>query len=397
MLPLLVFSHLRWDFVFQRPQHLMTRLARGGEVLFFEEPVRDTAPAFIEVMEPASHVKVLRPHTPVDAQGFHDDQLPVLSGLLREVLDELSMDDYCAWLYTPLAFPLLRALEPRAVIYDCMDELSAFSEAPSQLRQREQALMQKADIVFTGGPSLYQAKRSQHPSVYCFPSAVDVAHFAQGRDSINAHPELRGLARPRLGFFGVVDERFDCDLLASMADARPDWQICIVGPVVKIDEARLPRRSNIHYFGHRTYAELPAFLAGWDVCLMPFALNEATRYISPTKTPEYMAADKPVVSTPVTDVIELYADLVIIATARDFVAACERALDQTPSETALHRAAMRQRVAGISWDRTATSMARLVEAAIEAKELVALPKLAEQAMTSSAMQPPQLNSTSAGP
>lgn len=389
MSSLVVFSHLRWDFVFQRPQHLLTRFARIGNVLFIEEPVYDPGPPFVEISEPCANVRVFRPHTPIHAAGFHDDQMAVLAGLLSSAIKAASIGNYCAWFYTPMALPLLQILTPRAVIYDCMDELSAFSRAPLLMTQREQALLKVADVVFTGGPSLYEAKRMLHPSVHCFPSAVDAEHFARGSEAATAHPALAALDHPRVGFFGVVDERFDRDLLAALAQARPEWQICIVGPVVKIDPAQLPHSPNIHYFGQQTYADLPYFLAGWDVCLLPFALNEATRYISPTKTLEYMAAERPVVSTAITDVASLYGDLVLIAHSRaEFVDACARALNETPQECAMRRLSMRRRVAGMSWDNTAAAMTKLIEEAVDRRSIAAVCKKASA-------QAPQLSGTPA--
>ncbi|MDB5808671.1 MAG: UDP-galactopyranose mutase [Betaproteobacteria bacterium] len=368
MPPLVVLSHLRWDFVFQRPQHLMTRFAQTTTVWFVEEPVYDPGEPHFEVSQPLPNLRVLKPHTPIEAKGFSDVQLAVLTPMLKAAVADLAKGAYCAWLYTPMALPLLDALTPQLVIYDCMDELSAFSQAPIQLQLRERALIKHADLVFTGGPSLYKAKRSQHPSTHCFPSAVDAKHFARGADPANAASILAPLPHPRFGFFGVVDERFDVELLAALAAARPQWQICIVGPVVKIDESVLPRRPNIHYFGQQPYSELPSFIAGWDVCLLLFALNEATRFISPTKTLEYMAAEHPVVSTPVTDVVDLYGDLVTIASSADeFIAAAERLLNESTDQRILRIAAMRRRVESLSWDGTARKMELLIAEAVAAK------------------------------
>lgn len=368
---LIVFSHLRWSFVYQRPQQLMTRLARHYRILFFEEPLPDGR-AFLEITEPARNVRVCRPHTGIASPGFHDAQLPVLHRLLEELLRRERIVDYAVWLYTPMALPLTQRLAPRAIVYDCMDELSAFLNAPRQLLQRENALLKSASLVFTGGPSLYRAKRARHPAVYCFPSSVEAGHFAQARDASIDHPEQRALARPRLGFYGVIDERLDLGLIERLADARPHWQLAMVGPVVKIDPAALPRRSNIHYFGQRDYAELPHFLAGWDACLLPFALNEATRFISPTKTLEYMAAQKPIVSTPIADVAEPYGHIVHLASgAAGFVAACEAALTASPDERRRRTEQMRRTVEGTSWDGTAEQMHQLI-AQVSAAKLTAV-------------------------
>jgi UDP-galactopyranose mutase len=361
---LLVFSHLRWDFVYQRPQHLMQRLARSYRVFFFEEPVANSSRTYLSKSQPIENLIVCRPHTHIEHPGFHDDQIPVLSQLVEELVAEEHLDNYGVWFYSPMALPLMKQLQPKAVVYDCMDELSAFRNAPKQLLQRESALLKVADVVFTGGPSLYKSKRERHSNVHCFPSSVDAAHFSQAQDPAIDHPLQRELPHPRIGFFGVIDERIDLQMLGEAAKARPDWQFIMVGPHVKIDPASMPRPQNIHYFGQQAYADLPKFVAGWDVCMQPFALNEATRFISPTKTLEYMAAERPIVSTPITDVVEPYGNIVHIARdAQAFVESCERALSAQPSERDTRRDAMRSVIANTSWDRTAEAMKQRLEEA----------------------------------
>jgi UDP-galactopyranose mutase len=362
MQSLLVFSHLRWDFVFQRPQHLMTRLAQHYRVFFFEEPVQSEGPAHLEIIECAPNLRICRPHTPLPASGFDDAQLPTLQNLLEKLIEQHEIARPVAWLYTPMALPFLQRFDPAAVVYDCMDELSAFLNAPRELIRREQALLKIADVVFTGGPSLYRAKQALHGNVHCFPSSVEANHFGQARDPGIDHVEQRGLPHPRLGFFGVIDERFDPVSISLLADAHPDWHIILVGPVVKIDPARLPQRANIHYMGQRTYADLPRFLAGWDVALLPFAINEATRYISPTKVLEYMAAEKPIVSTPIVDVVDPYGHIVHIGRhAQGFVVACEYALRESAVAREKRAAMMRNVVKATSWDVTARKMRGLIE------------------------------------
>jgi protoporphyrinogen oxidase/glycosyltransferase involved in cell wall biosynthesis len=357
---IIVFSHLRWDFVFQRPQHLLSRLAAHHPIVFIEEPMQGDEDACFQTYSPAPNILVCKPYTPVGLPGFHDDHLPHMQKLLRQIVNDY--DDHIAWFYTPMALPLLQELKPKLVVYDCMDELSAFKNAPKQLLQRESALLKVADIVFTGGQSLYRAKRDRHPNVHCFPSSVDTAHFVQALDRSNSHPLHREIPGPRLGFYGVIDERFDTELIARVADAHAQWQIVLVGPVVKIDPAALPQRPNIHYLGQQPYEALPHFLAGWDVCLLPFALNESTRFISPTKTLEYMAAELPIVSTPVADVADIYSDIVAIAgDASSFIAACEAALLASLEEHAAKVEKMRHVLANTSWDRTAEQMRHLLE------------------------------------
>jgi UDP-galactopyranose mutase len=363
---IITFSHLRWKFVYQRPQHLLSRFAQKRRVFFIEEPVEDSSGVLSwERSEPEPGVTVLRAHTPAGGHGFCDDQMPHLQRLVRQLIDEEKLTGYLLWFYTPMALPLAESLAPRAVIYDCMDELSAFLGAPPQLLEREEQLLGRADIVFAGGPSLFRAKQHRHPNVHCFPSSVNAKHFAQAKTAADAADQAP-LPHPRLGFFGVIDERMDLNLLDAMAQARPEWRIVMVGPVVKVDPATLPRRANLHFIGPREYSQLPEYLAGWDVCLLPFARNEATKFISPTKTLEYMAAELPIVSTPITDVADPYGHIVYLgATPEEFIAACERALTSASAERAERIARMREVLSKTSWDATARAMEQHIAKTLE--------------------------------
>lgn len=341
--PIITFSHLRWDFVYQRPQHLLSRLASHHRVIFIEEPVQGSSerPEW-EFFNPAPGILVCRPHTPSSAPGYSAQQLPYIKQLLHELIELQNLDTYLVWFYTPMALPLAEGLKPQAVIYDCMDELSAFLNAPPELLERETRLLKIADLVLTGGASLYHAKKGRNPNVHCFPSSVEAKHFACAANGMDEAPDQTALPHPRLGYFGVIDERLDVPLLKAIADAHPEWSICMVGPVVKIDPATLPRNANIRYFGQRSYQALPSYLKGWDVCLLPFARNRSTAFISPTKTLEYMAAGKMIVSTPITDVAAQYGDIVYLGgTPTEFIAACERApnagqVERTERQKGMH-------------------------------------------------------------
>lgn len=362
--PLVVFSHLRWDFVFQRPQHLLSQLAQSRTVFYIEEPITAEGPPHWQRVTDSSGVVVLRPGLPGPVHGFDDCHLEAMRPLLATLAREESLDRCVVWLYTPMALPFAQVMPATATVYDCMDELSLFHGAPPQLLQREAEVLRQADLVFTGGPSLYGAKKDRHPDVHCFPSSVDAEHFRQARPGAPAYREpvdQLSLPSPRLGFYGVIDERLDTALIDAVARAHPEWQVILVGPVVKIDPSTLPRHPNVHYFGQRSYQELPGFLGGWDVCLLPFALNDATRFISPTKTLEYMAAERPIVSTPIRDVAEPYGDTVFLgATPAEFIGACERALALAPPDRAAMVERMRQVVASTSWERTAHRMGALL-------------------------------------
>jgi UDP-galactopyranose mutase len=357
---LVCLSHLRWDFVYQRPQHLLSRCAKERRVFFVEEPIFDDGPLRLEMKEREGGVRVVVPHLP---EGLTSEVArdAAQQSLVERMLADHGARDYILWYYTPMALRFTRALQPLATVYDCMDELSAFRGASPLLRTLEQELLKRADLVFTGGQSLYEAKRDRHPRVYAFPSSIDAAHFARARATL-AEPEDQGsIPHPRLGFFGVLDERLDLELLDGVARMRPEWQLVLVGPVVKIDPSTLPVRDNIHYLGMKSYAELPSYLAGWDLAMLPFARNESTRFISPTKTPEYLAAGKPVVSTSIRDVVRPYGQqgLVHIAdTPREFVCAAEAALAEDRAQRLDKVDAF---LAQTSWDKTWKQMSELIE------------------------------------
>src|SRR5829696_2593013 len=358
---LVCLSHLRWDFVYQRPQHLLSRCARERRVIFFEEPHFGDG-LRLDVRRSEEGVLVAVPHLPESVRGRREHEEALLQALLSRLLAEHNVRDHALWYYTPMPVAWTRHLRPLAVVYDCMDELSAFKFAPRELREREEELFQRADLVFTGGQSLYEAKRGKHPHVYAFPSGIDREHFGRARD-VTADPEDQAaIPHPRLGFFGVVDERFDLELLGSLSRQRPDWHFVIIGPVVKLDPAELPRGANVHYLGGKSYKELPAYLAGWDVATLLFARNEHTRYISPTKTPEYLAAGKPVVSTSIRDVVRPYGEMGLVRIADDapsFVAAAGELMRAGADADWLAR--VDTLLVQNTWDRTWARMSELIE------------------------------------
>jgi UDP-galactopyranose mutase len=362
---IVTFSHLRWNFVYQRPQHLLSRMAQRREVFFIEEPLIDTsAPGHLVQSNPAENITVICPHTPITSSGFDDAQAATLKELLAPLFFRLLPDEYDVWMYTPMALPFLQELKPRVVIFDCMDNLAGFLNAPADIEAKESRLFEIADLVFTGGPSLYEAKKDRHPNIHCFPSSVDREHFERGVAEQQEPADQVPLRHPRLGYFGVIDERIDLKILDTLAESHPEWEIVMVGPVVKIDPATLPRRPNITYFGQRPYSELPGYIKGWDLCLLPFAQNSATTFISPTKTLEYMAAGKLMVSTPISDVARPYGDVVFLAdTPRTFVEACESALSTSKAERDRKIQHQRSIVSETSWDRTVAQMESLIDQA----------------------------------
>jgi UDP-galactopyranose mutase len=376
---LICFSHLRWNFVFQRPQHLMSRFAREMTVIYWEEPIeigrRETAYLKVREAENCPNVRVVVPHLP--ERMPEDAREAALKRLLDAHISAIR-GPIIAWYYTPMMLPFSKHITPDVTVYDAMDELSKFKFAPEHLLDFEQELIDRADIVFTGGSSLYEAKKDRHDNVHCFPSSVDRTHFIKARARQFEPADQEDLPRPRLGFYGVIDERFDTELLDRVAAMRPDWSFVMLGPVVKISEDELPKRPNICYLGPKTYDQLPAYLSGWDVALMPFAMNESTEFISPTKTPEYLAGGKPVVSTPIRDVIRHYGKLQgvkIAATADEFVDACEAALELAHDRESGWLAQADVMLSASSWDTTQARMAGLVAELLGTREATAAPAL----------------------
>ena len=349
----------------------MSRFARSRRVFFIEEPIfADNATNQEQSRKEDANLHIsgceltgVRVCTPILPAGLTRKEIIASQReLLNSLLTEQGLSDYIAWYYTPMAREFSNGICAKAVIYDCMDELSAFTGAPSEMQVNERELFSVADLVFTGGASLYEAKRKQHGSVHQFASSVDFEHFARAR-SIGSEPcDQEAIPRPRLGYAGVIDERMDIPLLATAAALRPEWHFILVGPVVKIDPESLPTLPNIHYLGLKKYDDLPSYFAGWDIGMLPFALNKSTRFISPTKTPEYLAAGLRVISTPIRDVITPYGDLGlagIVNDAGDFVRTADSMLKGSYDSGFRERAdAFLSRS---SWDKTWADMNQLID------------------------------------
>jgi glycosyltransferase involved in cell wall biosynthesis len=353
------FSHLRWDFIFQRPQQLLTRLSKNFKIHYIEEPVFDTDGEAYYTYYDRGEVKVVVPHLPATHEPATVNNL--LKNLLDDFMRSKTLSDHTFWYYTPMALEFSRKHQPELTVYDCMDELSAFKFAPQALRELEKELLQKADVVFTGGQSLYEAKKTQHSNIHPFPSSIDKGHFQSARQIKSRLKKPHVTNQFTLGFYGVIDERFDIELIRGIANARPDWKIVLIGPVVKIDPALLPANDNIHYPGSKSYQELPGYLAEWDFALIPFLLNESTKFISPTKTPEYLAAGVPVVSTAIRDVVNPYglSRLVKIASdAEGFIKEIEHQVQTIEKNVWLKQ--VDEFLSRSSWDNTCNRMLNLM-------------------------------------
>lgn len=359
---LICFSHLRWNFVYQRPQQLLSRAAKSQRVFFFEEPVFGHAASHLKSTRTDCGVEVLVPHLPANQSDA------LVASQQRQLLDDFieahQFSEMTFWYYTPMALSFSEHLEPDYCIYDCMDELSAFRYAPPELVSRETQLLDRCDVVFTGGRSLFEAKRHCHSNIHCFPSSIDKKHFGSARSLVAAQEpaDQAAIPGPRVGFFGVIDERMDLQLLAAVAAAIPKVHIVMLGPLAKISVSELPCAPNLHWLGYKSYSELPSYLAGWQCGIMPFAINESTRYISPTKTPEYLAAGLPLVSTDIKDVATPYGDLGLVQIARTSSQFAEAVLAGIRSHGGTeHIAKADQFLADKSWDRTFSEMQALID------------------------------------
>jgi len=347
---LIVFSHLRWAFVYQRPQHIISRLSKEYSVLFVEEPISHSEPEKMgfELEEISAQLHVLRPKV----EFIHE-----ISEVLRNLLSNKSIP--IGWFYSAAFSVLIPEFQFQTIVYDCMDELSLFKGAPKELITQEKYLMSQADVVFTGGRALYESKCDYHPNVHCFPSSVDREHFERANTEIFIPDDIKAIAKPIVGYFGVIDERIDLALLQKTAQAKSNVSFVMIGPLAKIGEEDLPRETNIHYLGMKGYDELPNYLKTFDIAMMPFALNDATKYISPTKTLEYMVAGVPIISTAIKDVVRHYEDCVyIIKTAEDFSEAIEQILYNKTDE---REKKFEEILDKTSWDLTVEKMKKLIK------------------------------------
>jgi UDP-galactopyranose mutase len=363
------FAHLRWNFVFQRPQHILSRWAKEARVFYFEEPIYGKHSFnYLKTVTSKENANIFI-LTPYIQEGYSEKEVyNYLEECVNKFIRWNQVKDYLLWYLTPMSMPFTSHLTPKAVIYDCMDELSLFKGAHPDMLKNEMALMKFADAVFTGGYNLYEYKKDRHHNIHPFPSSVDKEHFEGGINS-NDPEDQKDIPHSRVGFFGVVDERFDIELLSGLAKQMPTTHFVIIGPVVKIDQSTLPKYPNIHYLGQKRYEQLPAYLANWDVAFLPFAKNESTRFISPTKTPEYLCAGKPVVSTSIVDVKRPYGDmgLVYIAdTVKDFAEAIKKALKQGKDE--IWKNKVKEFLKTNSWDLTFSNMKKVIYETLEQKE-----------------------------
>lgn len=346
---MVVLCHLRWQFVYQRPQHIISRLSSTMKILFIEEPLPQHTDKSGNLIVVNEMLHVLQPNV---------KNIESIAEILPEFIKNKTVP--VGWFYSASFSPLLEQLNFETIVYDCMDELSLFKGAPEQLINQEKYLMAHADVIFTGGKSLYESKKQFHDNVHCFPSSVDQPHFAQALNGILIPDDVVNLQSPIVGYYGVIDERIDLELLHQAAIKLPNVSFVMIGPLAKIEESDLPKEPNIHYLGMKSYDELPHYLKAFDIAMMPFALNDATKYISPTKTLEYMAAGKPIISTKIKDVVRDYSrSVTLIETADEFCEAITFLFDKNDRQSLeLEYFKILKKT---SWDATANKMKSIIK------------------------------------
>jgi len=363
---LICFSHLRWNFVYQRPQHLLSRFANYYRVFFVEEPVYDDQQDGYFITQSKEKVWVVTPHL---SRHEANNNIERQRNLLNSFFKNYELENYIFWYYAPMALLFTDHFKPALTVYDCMDELSAFKFAPPAIKEVEKELFRKAQLVFTGGYTLYQSNKNQHHNIHCFASSIDKEHFLKARIHTEEPEDQKHIPYPRFGYYGVIDERFDIELIREAALQKPDWHFILIGPVVKISYDDLPHMPNIHYLESKTYQQLPEYVSGWDIAMVPFAINESTRYISPTKTPEYLAGGKPVISTPISDVVNPYGQNNLVHIAHN----AQQFIEQGEQELAIKdKTAWLKRVdaflANNSWNNTWHQMNKLLNEALAANK-----------------------------
>jgi UDP-galactopyranose mutase len=358
---LVCFSHLRWNSLQGRPQHLMTRCAGDRRIFFVEEPVYSGNEYHLVVNQPASGLWVVVPHLPETTNN--EEAIAAQESMLTELFREFNINDYTLWYCTPRALQFTRGLRPLATVYDCAAELHTLGGDTRLLKELEEELLHRADIVFAAGKSLFNTRCAEHSNIHYLPDGVDLAHFAQARHTTSAPADQAQIPHPRIGYSGPIDECLDLNLLGILAEARPDWQFVLIGPIA-VEEAKLPKHSNIHYLGPKEYNELPAYMAGWNAAMLPFVRNSATRYVNPALVAMYLAAGRPIVSTSVWDVVHPYGeeDLVRIAdTLAEFIiAAADLGMDET-CDLGPWTERADQFLENASWDRTWREAMELLE------------------------------------
>jgi glycosyltransferase involved in cell wall biosynthesis len=282
----------------------------------------------------------------------------MLVSSIRGALRGLGDGPLQVWSFTPDVSYLLDALTPRKVIYYCVDDFASFTGYDRRRVQSDEVdLCKRADLVVTTSRALQEAKKSLNSNTIFVPHGVDYEHFAKALCPCAEPVDLSAIPRPRVGFFGLIRDWLDLDLVRQVAAKRPAWQFVFIGGHDWSVDLSLYRMPNIHFIGGRPYGDLPAYCAHMDVGLIPFKLNELTMSVNPIKLREYLAAGLPVAATPLPEV-QAYSELVRIgAGPTDFTAAIEAAL-QTPPEA---RRRLSEAMAAETWPTKMEQICRCLQ------------------------------------
>lgn len=347
---MIVFCHLRWHFVYQRPQHIISRISKTMKTLFIEEPLYNNE------SKESGNLIIINDMLHVLQPNVKD--IESIAAIIPEYVK--NKDIPVGWFYSAIFCPLSECIDFETIVYDCMEELSLLKGSAKNVINQEKYLISNADIIFTSGKSLYELKKQWHTNVHCFPSSVDEPHFAKALNGIKVADDVANLQSPIVGYYGVIDERIDFALLHETALKLPNVSFVMIGPLSKIEKNDLPQEDNIHYLGMKSYNELPHYLKAFDIAMIPFAVNDTTKYISPTKTLEYMSAGKPIISTKITDIVHDYGIcLSMVESADEFYEAIKFALDKTDHfsmELEYHKILKKT-----SWDITAVKMKSIIK------------------------------------
>ena len=344
---IIIFSHLRWDFVLQRPQHIASRLAHHMKILFVEEPIpyNKEEEGTARLRQVNEHITVMQPRV---------QEIKDIEQLLKFMVRQKTVP--IGWFYSSDFSPLLRSLHFRKIVYDCMSDHEPRPDAD------EPAMLAEADIVFTDSKALFESRIRVHPNVHCFPSSVEHGHFRKALKNIAVPGDIAELKKPVVGYCGVIDGRLDMDLLDKVAEQSPETTFVLIGPLVNMPESKLPKRSNVHYLGMKPYHLLPGYLKGIDIAMIPFDIKGAHKLSGPTETLEYMAAGKPIISTPIWDVVRDYRNHInIVNNVDEFCAARDAIIKQLESQVYNHEK-YNDILHTSSWEDTVKRMEKLIQA-----------------------------------
>ena len=294
-----------------------------------------------------------------DMKGVPTFNAWFLAHYIRRQASRLGMKDFQLWTFLPTTAPMIRYLKPQKVIYYCVDEWSAFSFLNGRLMEQMEAdLIKQSDVVITSAEKLYASKRHLHPKTYLVPHGVDSEHFGKACLPGTIVPkELEGLPIPIIGFWGLIHEWIDIDLIYHVASQRPQWSFVLIGKV-GVDCSSLKKLSNVHLLGVRSYDTLPAFAKGFAVGIMPFKINRLTENVNPIKLREYLAAGLSVVSTPLPEARAYRGVVRFGANVDEFVEALDLAVRDTSEESVRMRL---ESVKGETWVARVDQISQHVE------------------------------------